>query len=195
MAHSDAFKVETLKLAEEIGPQRAAKQQGVSYNTVRRWRDPAFKEREAAGSRVRKSVPCRQCGRQATRYGRKRPEHEGLCRSCINTMMADEDRGSTVAEMRDMYLVEKLSTNQIATRTHRSQSSVHALLVDNGVPMRTAAESIALGKAQAKLRDPIDTDDIMALRQQGLSVNAIASRLGHSVGAVQYWLGKLGDPR
>lgn len=189
--YSAAFKAHTLKLADKIGPTKAARKRGVSYNTLRRWRDPDFAAKEQAGNKKRKSLPCLQCGKPATKYGREHPEHEGLCRSCINTLVADDARGTTVSELVTMYS-DGLSTNQIAVLTHRSQSSVYAILASQDVEFRPASESIPMGKEHATTIDP---KKVMAMRTKGKSINAIATRLGCSPGSVQYWLRKLGDPK
>lgn len=178
-----------VKLAKEIGPYKAARQLGIATNTVRRWLDPDFAERENRANAVRRRIPCRMCGRLCSRYGRRHPEFADLCHEHAIEALADQERGFTVKQIADMYFKEWLSTNEIAHRVGSTQSAVHALLTRHGYEIRPRDQATKLrpgGYRAGKL----SREEIYRLRDAGVSVPKIAARLGASVNSIRYHLAR-----
>ena len=178
-----------LKLAKEVGPYKAARQLGIATNTVRRWVEPDFAERENRANAKRRRIPCRICGRPCSRYGRRHPEFADLCHEHAVEALADQERGFTVKQIADMYLEESLSTNEIARRIGSTQSAVHALLTRHGYQIRPRDHAIKLRPGGYGARK-LSPEEIYRLRDAGVSVPKIAARLGASVSSIRYHLAR-----
>jgi hypothetical protein len=82
--YSPEFKATALELVRRIGRKPAARELGVSVNTLHRWEKPSLYTRTLAGSadaKWRRKQPCvRGCGR-LTSYD----SVTGVCMDCTNT--------------------------------------------------------------------------------------------------------------
>jgi transposase-like protein len=181
-----------LRLASEVGAHQAAKQLGIAYNTIRRWRDPGFRASEALINHRRRRAPCQQCARQTNIHGRRHPEQGLLCRSCLATRLADQRRGWTADQLAEMYRDQLMSTNEISAISGLTQSGVHALLKRHGVHFRTVHEAIKLHPGGQQEHGKADPSEIRDLYLSGLSIPKIATEIACSAGTVHYHLDKLG---
>jgi transposase len=191
-AYTPEQRDQALRLAEEVGPWRAAKQLGIGYLTVRRWIDPEYREQERRGDRRRRRAPCERCNRPTNVYGRQHPEFGLLCRSCLATALADQRRGWTTDELVDMYESQLMSTTEIASMTGSTQSAVYAVLARRGVAFRSGADAVKLHPGGQPEHGKVDPEEIRELYEHGLSVTRIASEIACSTSAVLYHLKKLG---
>jgi hypothetical protein len=189
--YSEAWRAEAVRLANEVGTYQAAKRLGIGYNTLRRWADPEFREGEYLAGRSHKRKPCEECGKLTNVYGRKHPEYGLVCRSCLATAMADDKRGYRAKDIQRMYLVDLMSTTEIAAQTGTAQSAIAALLVRNGVTLRDRRHGQALRPGGKPEQGKVDPDEITRLIAQGMPVTKIAVELACSVPTVKYHLSRL----
>ena len=87
--------------------------------------------------------------------------------------------------MAERYVVDKLSTEEIAERCGWSSQYVRDRLRDFGIPLRPRG-------LQSHLRLPLDRSRLGSLLQQGLSVKQISLRSGYSPSGVHNLMRQLG---